>query len=289
MLTVLAALFGFVQLFLFKVAAQVTNVTKCIDENSLGMWPQCHVPISSGALTLTRCTTPWVIPPASPQRICTNHVGSVRVSLPLLLSHLSWSLTAPPTDRFLQAIPPGTSYWGPNATGYDPCGCSTAVYMLTSACGACQGRSWVEYTFWSKDCPTKMRYRIYPKEVPLGVTMPEWAKMNISNMARQTFDIQAAKMVALALPSSTSQGTSTSNPTSSTNTSPDTSPNTTPGSSITKKGTIAAIVLGGILLLTVDLHPPWHVLYQEARSLCTGPDDREVLPSHRYWTRGPTP
>ena len=96
-------------------------------------------------------------------------------------------------NKYIQAIPPETWYLGPNSTYQDECGCSSAVYMLTSACGACQGHQWVNYTFWASECPEGMQFIGYPKEVPKGVIVPEWAMLNVSEMPGQSFDPEKAK------------------------------------------------------------------------------------------------
>ena len=103
-------------------------------------------------------------------------------------------LTADTGNKFLQSIPPGSWYLGPNSTYQDVCGCSSAVYMLTSACGACGGHQWVNYTYWARECPERMKSIGYPREVPTGVTLPEWAKMNVSELAGQTFDPAKAQI-----------------------------------------------------------------------------------------------
>ncbi|KAJ3535041.1 hypothetical protein NMY22_g6672 [Coprinellus aureogranulatus] len=228
------ALFSFAQLLFSRVAAQATNVTNCIDENSWMHDSVGHTPCFTAAHLYEPCGK----------------------------------------RRFLQTIPPGNSYWGPNATNYDPCGCSTAVYMLTSACGACQGRLWVNYTFWSKDCPATMRYQVYPREIPVGVTLPIWATANVSLMAGETFDIAVAKSFALTPSSSSSQVSPTSTPSPPPNPPPgsDASAETVPASSNadtghSNVGAIAGGVVGALIFLAIGgLLLFWCLLRKRARS-----------------------
>ena len=49
------------------------------------------------------------------------------------------------TEFNLSSPPLGKSYRGPNAGADTLCVCNTVVYSLVSACGACQGDSWIEY------------------------------------------------------------------------------------------------------------------------------------------------
>ena len=65
--------------------------------------------------------------------------------------------------------------------------------MLTSACGAGQGRRWVNYTVWAGECPAELKYIGYPMELPKGVAIPGWAMLNVSEMVDQTFDPVTAK------------------------------------------------------------------------------------------------
>ena len=46
----------------------------------------------------------------------------------------------------IDPLPPGYSYIGPSgADDSDLCKCSTVGYSLISACGGCQGQSWITY------------------------------------------------------------------------------------------------------------------------------------------------
>ena len=50
-----------------------------------------------------------------------------------------------PTGFAIAPVPQGKSYRGPDGGESDPCECNTVVYSLVSACGACQGASWIQY------------------------------------------------------------------------------------------------------------------------------------------------
>ncbi|TEB37250.1 hypothetical protein FA13DRAFT_1726336 [Coprinellus micaceus] len=153
------ALVALVRLVLSGVAAQGTNVTGCISEYEWTIDAAGHTPCWTAAQLYIPCG-----------------IG----------------------NKFLQAIPPDTVYLGPNSTHQDECGCSSAVYILTSACGACQSRPWVNYVSWARECPEQMKSIGYPKDVPIRVTIPEWARMNVSELAGQNFDPAKARMEAIA-------------------------------------------------------------------------------------------
>jgi hypothetical protein len=132
------------------------------------------------------------IHPAGQQRNCIYLAESVSFTISSIFH--GGMLTTNTGNKFLQAIPPDTVYLGPNSTHQDECGCSSAVYILTSACGACQSRPWVNYVSWARECPEQMKSIGYPKDVPIRVTIPEWARMNVSELAGQNFDPAKARM-----------------------------------------------------------------------------------------------
>lgn len=43
------------------------------------------------------------------------------------------------------ALPPANIYYGPTLDAVNPCACSSVVYSLMSACGACQGARYLSY------------------------------------------------------------------------------------------------------------------------------------------------
>ncbi|KAI9446131.1 hypothetical protein H4582DRAFT_2052239 [Lactarius indigo] len=78
------------------------------------------------------------------------------------------------------ALQPGNYYTGPGGSDNgDPCKCNTVVYNLISACGACQGESWIPYSTWSFNC-TKATAGNFPKPVPNVTRVPHWAYIDSS-------------------------------------------------------------------------------------------------------------
>ncbi|KAA1473936.1 hypothetical protein DENSPDRAFT_305166 [Dentipellis sp. KUC8613] len=65
------------------------------------------------------------------------------------------------------------SYKGPSTS--DPCQCSTVVYSLTSACAACQGATWLQWSAWSEHCPSNITDGSYPMSIPNTTSVPHWA------------------------------------------------------------------------------------------------------------------
>ncbi|KAF8258911.1 hypothetical protein EI94DRAFT_1834699 [Lactarius quietus] len=72
------------------------------------------------------------------------------------------------------ALSPGYHYVGPYYPG-DQCSCNTVSYSLFSACGACQGESWLSYSDWSYNCTTNETVGTFPKPIPPGTRVPKWA------------------------------------------------------------------------------------------------------------------
>jgi hypothetical protein len=117
----------------------------------------------------------------------------------------------------LGPVGPGQSYLGPSfgETALNSCECSTVVYSLKSACGACQGGSWITYvahqplTYWAyiflvgltisrtalpplfTHCELTVMTRgslvltenhtpSYVGPVPNGTSVPYWALINVT-------------------------------------------------------------------------------------------------------------
>ncbi|KAF8262511.1 hypothetical protein EI94DRAFT_1743477 [Lactarius quietus] len=72
------------------------------------------------------------------------------------------------------SLSPGYHYVGPYYPG-DQCSCNTVSYSLFSACGACQGESWLSYSDWSYNCTTNETVGTFPKPIPPGTRVPKWA------------------------------------------------------------------------------------------------------------------
>ncbi|KAF9507623.1 hypothetical protein BS47DRAFT_1488771 [Hydnum rufescens UP504] len=99
-------------------------------------------------------------------------------------------------DWRVDTIPPAFQYFGPtqNNSTENACICTTVVYNLMSACGACQNRTWISWTSWSFYC---VDYRnitegTYNVTIPHGTAIPAWA-FDLPSNHNDTFDISAAQ------------------------------------------------------------------------------------------------
>ncbi|KDR73490.1 hypothetical protein GALMADRAFT_227940 [Galerina marginata CBS 339.88] len=106
----------------------------------------------------------------------------------------------------VDALPESTHYLGPSLQNANPCQCSTVTYSLMSACGACQGRTYLSWSVWSANCPT-VSLSSFPELIPTGVAVPGWAYLDVK--ANDNFDQSLAKQDAnltesTAIPSPTS-------------------------------------------------------------------------------------
>ncbi|KAF8318563.1 uncharacterized protein EI90DRAFT_3076081 [Cantharellus anzutake] len=118
-------------------------------------------------------------------------------------------------------LPPGGEYIGPSlsSSGYFPnaCLCSSVVYQLMAACGACQNRSYTSYPLWGHYCAgiANAEGEYQPSLIPTGTLIPRWAYMKPSDFAG-LFNLDAAKTISdrpessrVFLLSSTASSTST--------------------------------------------------------------------------------
>ncbi|KAF8257088.1 hypothetical protein EI94DRAFT_1836099 [Lactarius quietus] len=79
------------------------------------------------------------------------------------------------------ALLPEHSYTGPSGIDDgDLCKCNTVLYNLISACDACQGESWINYSLWTSNCSTKATPGTFPEPVPDGTRVPKWAYFDSS-------------------------------------------------------------------------------------------------------------
>ncbi|KAF8329847.1 uncharacterized protein EI90DRAFT_1353725 [Cantharellus anzutake] len=167
-------------------------------------------------------------------------------------------------------LPNGTHYIGPTSdpSTQNQCVCSTPVYQLMSACGACQSLNYLHWNEWSFNCPS---YGIalghYPYTIPGGTAVPFWALTDPAQWGG-TFNAELAKVVGDTPELTASNSTSTPAPSSTATLPPSSSavptftshsntsfPNTTPsttsssnrGSGSTNVGAIAGGVAGGIV------------------------------------------
>ncbi|KAL4077114.1 hypothetical protein V8B97DRAFT_1391957 [Scleroderma yunnanense] len=76
----------------------------------------------------------------------------------------------------ISALSSGSWYIGPNTTQANSCECNAVVYSLVSACGACQGSTWVSWHSWIAECSNYTSYDL--PEAP-GIIVPSWAYLSI--------------------------------------------------------------------------------------------------------------
>jgi len=75
----------------------------------------------------------------------------------------------------------GHSYNGPLYGESNSCQCNTVVYSLLSACGACQGSTWITWSQWSFNCSDiyEPSDNTYPDTIPNGTCVPHWAYLDV--------------------------------------------------------------------------------------------------------------
>ncbi|KAI9459394.1 hypothetical protein F5148DRAFT_1218816 [Russula earlei] len=89
-------------------------------------------------------------------------------------------------------LTPGVLYGGPFAGGSTLCQCNTVVYSLVSACGACQGGSWVQWSQWSFNCSSVSEDGTYPTALPRLTRVPRWAYLSV--VKANTWNITLAQI-----------------------------------------------------------------------------------------------
>jgi len=99
------------------------------------------------------------------------------------------------------ALPVGYVYAPPDATT-DPCTCNSVTYSALSACAGCQGRDYVNWTTWTKNC-TSPPLTIFPATLPpVVVVVPKWAYLDITQ-TNNDFNVAAAEKNATETVTST--------------------------------------------------------------------------------------
>ncbi|KAF9507616.1 hypothetical protein BS47DRAFT_1488764 [Hydnum rufescens UP504] len=101
-------------------------------------------------------------------------------------------------DWGVDSLPPDYHYIGPTSDNSteNACICTTVVYNLLSACGACQNLIWITWTSWSFFC-VDYRYikeGTYNVTIPYGTSIPAWA-FDLPSHHNDTFNISAAKNI----------------------------------------------------------------------------------------------
>ncbi|KAF9454634.1 hypothetical protein P691DRAFT_806802 [Macrolepiota fuliginosa MF-IS2] len=157
----------------------------------------------------------------------------------------------------LQPLDPGFVYLGPSLTVQNSCRCSSVYYSMLSACAACQGRNWLDWSEYNGNCTT-VYPTVFPQPLPLGTRVPGWAYADVT--VTNGFNLSTAQALDTR-PESTgiSTPTSSSFPTSRTIGTTGTLSFTTPrssstagiagadGSSGSGSGTNAGAIAGGVI------------------------------------------
>jgi len=174
----------------------------------------------------------------------------------------------------IASLAPGGQYVGPTATDVgSQCKCTTVAYSLISACDACQGANWVDWSNFTIHCSVVEPPSSFPYPVPSGTRVPAWALLDITSYPNKTWDSSKAFAVgdtpelapgaAISSSSSTSSGTTSSrtvpnpsatsenpsSPLSSSSSSP--SPSPASHSSSSNVGAIAGGAAGGVAAIAI--------------------------------------
>lgn len=157
----------------------------------------------------------------------------------------------------LLALPEDSQYSGPSLAAANPCICSTVVYSLMSACGACQGGLYQTWSTWSGNCPS-ISVGKFPEPIPPQTFVPGWAYFDVETS--DTFNETAAKLSgnstaeSTALPTPSSTTLSRTSIISSTEGHTPTSSNpSTPLNSAIASDHRDDVILGSVLGATVGL------------------------------------
>jgi len=77
-------------------------------------------------------------------------------------------------------LAPNSQYVGPYQGQSNKCVCSTVVYSLVSACGACQGGGITTWSHWSFNCTASdITLSQYPHNIPPAISIPSWAYLSV--------------------------------------------------------------------------------------------------------------
>ncbi|KAH9964232.1 hypothetical protein BC827DRAFT_1266025 [Russula dissimulans] len=173
----------------------------------------------------------------------------------------------------IASLAPGYEYQGPTAADTVAglrCKCTVVAYSLISACDACQGEGWIDWSNYTANCPMTESFSTFPYPVPAGTRVPAWSLLDITAYANQTWDSNKAFAVgdgtelapgeAISLGSSASTGTTGSRTTPTTANSPyptstspssDSSPSSSPTSHSSNVGAIAGGAAGGVAAVSI--------------------------------------
>ncbi|KAL0946688.1 hypothetical protein HGRIS_012875 [Hohenbuehelia grisea] len=168
------------------------------------------------------------------------------------------------------ALPSGNHYFGPPPGGVNECSCSSVVYSLISACGACQNRTWADWGTWRTNCGAEVtNVGRFPRDIPGGTAVPGWAFMNISTTNNTFFPAVAQALVGT--PEATGSAKPTAAP-SPENTTPQTTLSTLPSisaapsrsgatsTSHSNAGAIAGGIVGGLAVIAIIAILAWWII-----------------------------
>ncbi|KAI0302815.1 hypothetical protein B0F90DRAFT_169696 [Multifurca ochricompacta] len=145
------------------------------------------------------------------------------------------------------SLPQGSLYRGPDTEQANLCQCNPVVYSLVSACGACQGSSWIQWSSWKFNCTTVASDSTFPKAIPNGTRVPHWAYLSVT--ISDTWNSTAAQISGDSpegSPSSIPTGSSAPS-TSSATSSSSSSSNSSSNENKSHAGQIAGSVVGGVV------------------------------------------
>ncbi|KIM48891.1 hypothetical protein M413DRAFT_438065 [Hebeloma cylindrosporum] len=200
----------------------------------------------------------------------------------------------------VNAIPPGTHYLGPNSAQQNPCICSSVTYSMVSACGACQGLTYVNWTTWSRSC-LGVELTTYPKRIPQQTEVPIWAYLNVTltnggfdpATAQQALIANTTAVPSIAPSSSTSQASASANDLFTTAPIPSSSlsaSNSSDGKGHSNAGAIAGGVVGGLVFLAIRRNAIQKNLVFDSSALVSGPAVSHTTgSSHPHYGSSPTP
>ncbi|KAK2463070.1 hypothetical protein APHAL10511_004725 [Amanita phalloides] len=149
-----------------------------------------------------------------------------------------------PAGFNIPPLPLNDVYFGPTVAQANACHCSSVLYSLLSACGACQDRSWIKWSQYTPNC-SEVYLTVYPKQIPADTGVPHWAYLDVS--VANTFNAVAASS-AVGPESTTPTVASTASSGSKSTSRPSSSSHS---SSSNHAGAIAGGVIGGIVFLAL--------------------------------------
>jgi len=168
--------------------------------------------------------------------------------------------------------PSGYPYYGPGGTAAtDLCYCNTVSYSLISACGACQGDTWIAWSIWATNCTRTLPPSSFPNPVPSEIRVPQWALIDVSNEnywnSSKSFAVGDSPEVGpgsmISAPPTTATAASTSRPSSTASPTGTNGTNGSSGGGSSNTGAIVGGVVGGIAAICIAVVA---ILYQQRRS-----------------------